>query len=81
MSWPAPPHGSAPAHNLLFHTPQAHEIGHNFNSPHTHQYCNIPDASHPDPVDRCATGCMASAGLPTCTGPVPYYNGGKGTIM
>ncbi|KAL4426094.1 hypothetical protein ABPG77_002680 [Micractinium sp. CCAP 211/92] len=59
----------------------AHEIGHNFNSPHTHQYCNTPDASHPDPVDRCATGCMASAGLPTCTGPVPYYNGGKGTIM
>jgi uncharacterized repeat protein (TIGR01451 family) len=32
----------------------AHEIGHNFNSPHTQGYCNI--YGNPNPVDTCADG-------------------------
>jgi len=28
-----------------------HEIGHNFNSPHTHDYCNI--GGNPQPIDEC----------------------------
>ena len=39
-----------------------HEIGHNFNSPHTHSYCNI--GGNPLPVDECAPSNWAA----TCTG-------------
>ena len=57
----------------------AHEIGHNFGSPHTHCYGNIPDAGLP-PVDVCfsqnASGCN--------TGPVSLpgpQGAGSGTLM
>jgi len=60
-----------------------HEIGHNFNSPHTHDYCNL--GGNALPIDNCAAGCQAGAttGLPSCTAPTPHYTsgGGKGTIM
>ena len=59
----------------------SHEIGHNFNSPHTHCYNGLPNASYPDPVDPCynESGCYAgSVGLPAgCPGP----RQGCGTIM
>jgi hypothetical protein len=58
-----------------------HELGHNFRSPHTHCYMNIPNASDP-PVDQCyntqvGTNCWTGAlcgtsGQPSCAG---------GTIM
>ena len=57
-----------------------HEIGHNFNSPHTHDYCGIGGSSQP--IDRCYQGCAGAAqGLPSCSSPTPYFNGGAGTIM
>jgi hypothetical protein len=57
-----------------------HEIGHNFNSPHTHDYCNIGGSSQP--IDRCYQGCAGAAqGLPSCSSPTPFFNGGAGTIM
>ncbi len=42
----------------------SHEIGHNFNSPHTHDYCNIGGNSNP--VDLCYTSstCGSALGLP-----------------
>lgn len=51
----------------------------NFNSPHTHDYCNI--GGDPAPVDSCVKGCRAGGSLPTCSAPTPYFNGGAGTIM
>jgi hypothetical protein len=57
-----------------------HEIGHNFNSPHTQDYCNIGGSSQP--IDRCYQGCAGAAqGLPSCSSPTPFFNGGAGTIM
>src|SRR5204863_1193760 len=60
-----------------------HEIGHNFNSPHTHDYCNI--GGSPLPIDNCWAGCETGAitGLPSCTSPTPWFTsgGGAGTIM
>ena len=60
-----------------------HEIGHNFNSPHAHDYCNIGGSALP--IDNCWTGCQAGAtvGLPSCTSPTPFFTsgGGQGTIM
>jgi len=60
-----------------------HEIGHNFNSPHTHHSCNIGGSALP--IDNCYAGCEAGAtvALPSCTSPTPHYTsgGGAGTIM
>ncbi len=60
-----------------------HEIGHNFNSPHTHDYCNIGNSALP--IDNCYAGCQAGAtvALPTCSQPTPRFTtgGGAGTIM
>jgi hypothetical protein len=57
-----------------------HEIGHNFASPHTHDYCNFGGSSQP--VDRCSGGCAGSGqGLPSCSSPPPHFDGGAGTIM
>jgi len=61
-----------------------HEIGHNFNSPHTHDYCNIGGSSQP--IDTCYAGCLSPAppnSLPSCTSPTPYFTsgGGAGTLM
>jgi uncharacterized repeat protein (TIGR01451 family) len=42
----------------------AHEIGHNFNSQHTHNYCN--EASISDPVDVCVDN--ATDGVSNCLG-------------
>lgn len=59
----------------------AHEIGHNFNSPHTHCYGGI--GGNPNPVDEChdfecgQSGCHCGArSLPGCS-----PGGGCGTIM
>ena len=53
----------------------SHEIGHNFNSPHSHCYNNIPTSGLPS-VDQCyaaQSGCYSGVtGLPV---------GGKGSIM
>ena len=53
----------------------AHELGHNFNSPHTHCYNGI---GGPDPIDQCyaADGCYG--GTPILPGP---QGQGSGTIM
>jgi hypothetical protein len=55
----------------------AHEIGHNFSSPHTHCYAGIGD--NPEPVDTCYSGessCFSgSAALPGPQGQ------GSGTLM
>ncbi len=42
----------------------AHEIGHNFNSPHTHNYCGVQSIS--DPVDICVDD--ATDGVSNCLG-------------
>lgn len=57
----------------------SHEIGHNFNSPHTHCYNGV--GGSPDPVDQCHTGECASGC--NCVGPaLPGPQGqGSGTIM
>jgi Metallo-peptidase family M12 len=55
----------------------AHEIGHNFNSPHTHCYGGI--GGNADPIDRCynaQTNCYA--GATQLPGPA---GSGSGTIM
>ncbi len=60
-----------------------HEIGHNFSSPHGHDYCNIGGSSLP--IDNCWSGCQAGATvqLPSCSAPTPHFTsgGGSGTIM
>jgi hypothetical protein len=55
----------------------AHELGHNFNSPHTHCYGGI--GGSPDPIDQCynsESGCYS--GTATLPGPAGQ---GSGTIM
>lgn len=55
----------------------AHEIGHNFNSPHTHCYNGI--GGNPDPIDRCFNGEFnCYAGATSLPGPAGQ---GSGTIM
>lgn len=57
----------------------AHELGHNFNSPHTHCYANI--GGNPDPIDRCfnaESGANCHAGSQALPGP---QGEGSGTIM
>ncbi|MGH9870003.1 MAG: M12 family metallo-peptidase [Candidatus Polarisedimenticolia bacterium] len=67
----------------------AHETGHNFNSPHTHNYCG--EFSISDPVDTCVddatddvSNCLGDnnaslPGLDSLTGGTP--GAGNGTIM
>lgn len=60
----------------------AHEIGHNFNSPHTHCYINIPDNGKP-PVDECYVESSNQSytcfdGTPSLPGP---QGQGTGTLM
>jgi len=58
----------------------SHEIGHNFDSPHSHCYAGI--GGNPSPIDQCyqgecgGTGCNCSS--PTLPGP---SGSGSGTIM
>ncbi len=55
----------------------SHEIGHNFNSPHTHCYAGL--GGNPNPIDQCygsETGCYAGARV--LPGPA---GAGSGTIM
>lgn len=42
----------------------SHELGHNFNSPHTHDYCGVDGFS--DPIDLCysSSSCGSALGLP-----------------
>jgi hypothetical protein len=56
----------------------AHEIGHNFDSPHTHCYGNI--GGNASPVDQCYNG---EAGNPGCYSGTQSLPGGagSGTIM
>lgn len=55
----------------------SHEIGHNFNSPHTHCYAGI--GGNPNPVDECYNG---EAGCFSGTQTLPGPQGqGSGTIM
>ncbi|PRW61007.1 Reprolysin (M12B) family zinc metalloprotease [Chlorella sorokiniana] len=61
-----------------------HEMGHQFGSMHTHDYCKVTP-SDPTTIDDCApsaNGCAQTqiGVLPTCTG-TPGYAGGAGTIM
>lgn len=58
----------------------AHEIGHNFNSPHTHCYAGL--GGNPNPIDQCfgtqiGAGCYSGAASLPCGVP----GGGCGTIM
>jgi len=57
----------------------SHEIGHNFNSPHTHCYNGI--GGNTSPIDQCYTGECANGC--NCTGPsLPGPSGShSGTIM
>jgi len=57
----------------------AHEIGHNFNSPHTHCYAGLN--GNASPVDQCygsETGPTCFSGTPSLPGP---QGQGSGTIM
>jgi len=57
----------------------AHEIGHNFNSPHTHCYAGLE--GNAEPVDRCYTdqpGDFCVSGAASLPGPAGE---GSGTIM
>lgn len=60
----------------------SHEIGHSFDSPHTHDYCNI--GGNRKPVDACVFGVSG----PACNGKsgqlpagCPDYGQGCGTLM
>ena len=58
-----------------------HEIGHNFNSPHTHCYNGI---SGPDPIDQCYSGACSSGcycGTESLPAGCPGSGQGCGTIM
>ncbi len=59
----------------------SHEMGHNFSSRHTHDYCNI--GGNANPVDRCYSGCAGgSTGLPGVNSLSGGSSGqGNGTIM
>ncbi|MCP4903180.1 MAG: hypothetical protein GY906_39970 [bacterium] len=59
----------------------SHEIGHMFNSPHTHCYGNV--GGNVDPVDECNAGQCGSSGCFCGTPSLPGCNagGGCGTIM
>jgi hypothetical protein len=59
-----------------------HELGHNFNSEHSHDYCGIGGSTQA--IDRCYASqkCgTAATGLPSCSSPTPHFSGGAGTIM
>lgn len=57
----------------------AHEVGHNFDSPHTHCYNGL--GGHPDPIDQCYNG-QAGAGCYSGTQQLPGPAGqGSGTLM
>ena len=55
----------------------SHEIGHNFDSPHTHCYNGV--GGNPDPIDRCYNGQVGCySGATSLPGPSGQ---GSGTIM
>lgn len=56
----------------------AHEIGHNFNSPHTHCYGNV--GGNANPVDQCYNGEAGNAGCFSGTQVLPG-GAGSGTLM
>lgn len=58
----------------------SHEIGHNFNSPHSHCYGNI--GGNPSPIDQCYSGECGAAGCNCNSAALPGAAGtGSGTIM
>lgn len=56
----------------------AHEVGHNFNSPHTHCYGNV--GGNASPVDQCYNGEAGNAGCFSGAQVLPG-GAGSGTIM
>ena len=59
----------------------SHEIGHNFNSPHTHCYNDIPDGSFPEAVDPCYTASGCYSGTKQLPVGCPGSGQACGTIM
>jgi Metallo-peptidase family M12 len=58
----------------------SHEIGHNFNSPHSHCYGNL--GGDPNPIDQCYAGECGNAGCNCNPAALPGPTGaGSGTIM
>jgi hypothetical protein len=58
----------------------SHEIGHNFNSPHTHCYGNL--GGNPNPIDQCYAGECGGPGCNCNSATLPGAAGtGSGTIM
>jgi Metallo-peptidase family M12 len=58
----------------------SHEIGHNFNSPHTHCYGNL--GGNANPVDQCYNGECGGTGCSCASEALPGPAGtGSGTIM
>lgn len=55
-----------------------HEIGHNFDSPHTHDYCNVGGVA--EPVDQCYRSACSTGGVLPCE-PGSGIGDGCGTIM
>jgi hypothetical protein len=64
----------------------AHELGHNFGSSHTHDFCGDKAWGDPNPIDYCIetdNNCVQPwvGVLPKCTAPPTAFGGGAGTIM
>lgn len=58
----------------------SHEIGHNFNSPHSHCYANV--GGNAEPVDKCYAGQAGQTGCYSGSTQLPGPAGqGSGTIM
>lgn len=58
----------------------SHEIGHNFNSPHSHCYANV--GGNAEPVDKCYAGQAGQTGCYSGATQLPGPAGqGSGTIM
>ncbi len=58
----------------------SHEIGHNFNSPHTHCYSNV--GGNASPIDQCYAGECGGTGCNCNSATLPGSAGsGSGTIM
>jgi hypothetical protein len=57
----------------------SHEIGHNFNSPHSHCYAGL--GGNASPVDQCYSGQCGTSGCYCGGTSLPGVGAGTGTIM